>query len=350
MSELGSAGKPPLDTLWYTRCAVPTPLGLAAQLGWFEEEFGAEGIALKSLQESADPVRREAHYDHSLNNAFRQGGSIPALWARASGRDTRLVGLCWTDEFQALIALPAAGIGDGRDLRGRRLGLPRYQANSDFSRAVALRGFYTALELAGLSDGDVELVDLPALEHEPLAGTSVFNRRPHGYASEAFALVRGEVDVIFVKGVQGLELLHLLGAQVVTDIGFHPDPRVRIGNGTPRTLTVDAGLLRERPDIAARFLARVVAAGEWAAVQQARALAAIGRETGAAVAAVRYAYGDDVTQRLHTDLAETSIAALEELKGFLFRHGFLPEDFSVRDWIEPQPLAAIRRHTSKKSA
>jgi hypothetical protein len=28
-----------LDTLWYTRCPVPTGLGIALQKGWLEESF-----------------------------------------------------------------------------------------------------------------------------------------------------------------------------------------------------------------------------------------------------------------------------------------------------------------------
>jgi 2'-hydroxybiphenyl-2-sulfinate desulfinase len=33
----------PLDTLWYTRCPVPSGLGIAIQLGWMEEAFAAKG-------------------------------------------------------------------------------------------------------------------------------------------------------------------------------------------------------------------------------------------------------------------------------------------------------------------
>jgi len=42
----------PVDAIWYTRCPVPTPLGLAAQLGWFNQEFAPDGIVIKTLQEA----------------------------------------------------------------------------------------------------------------------------------------------------------------------------------------------------------------------------------------------------------------------------------------------------------
>ena len=31
-----------IDTLWFTRCPVPTATGLAYKLGWLTEEFAAD--------------------------------------------------------------------------------------------------------------------------------------------------------------------------------------------------------------------------------------------------------------------------------------------------------------------
>ncbi len=53
---------------------------------------------------------RESHFTHALDFSFRQGGNIPPIWARSGGRQTRVVGITTTDEFQAVIALPSSGI------------------------------------------------------------------------------------------------------------------------------------------------------------------------------------------------------------------------------------------------
>lgn len=346
------------DALWYTRCPVPTALGIAVHRGWFDEEFGADGITLKSLQETREPAIRESHFDHSLPSSFRQGGNIPALWARSRGAATRVVGLSWTNEFQAIVTLPSSGIRHARDLRGRRLGLPQHAISIDFWRAAALKGFLAALELEGQGYGDAQWIDLteptresgeariaigPSQTAPGITTVSPF-RRPHEYGLEVAALVRGEVDAIFVKGVAGLETVHLINGLVVINLGAHPDPLVRIGNGTPRTLTVDQALIDERPDLVSRFVSVVVSAGDWATQHPAETVAYIGRETRSSDEWVRYAYGGEVHRHLETNLAQTSIDGLVAFKDFLFEWGFLEHDFDARAWIDPQPIADVSKY------
>jgi ABC-type nitrate/sulfonate/bicarbonate transport system substrate-binding protein len=78
-----------LDTLWYTRCPVPTGLGIAIQQGWLEDAFRAQGTKVESILESNDFATRESHFSHKVQNSVRHGGNIPAISARALGRDTR---------------------------------------------------------------------------------------------------------------------------------------------------------------------------------------------------------------------------------------------------------------------
>ena len=85
-----------IDKIWFTRCPVPTATGLAYKLGWLEDEFKPEGIALGTLQEVGGDLARH-HYDHQLaNTLIREGGNLFAdsTLARAQkGRRTRLIGL-----------------------------------------------------------------------------------------------------------------------------------------------------------------------------------------------------------------------------------------------------------------
>ena len=42
-------------------------------------------------------------------------------------------------------------------------------------------------------------------------------------------------------------------------------------------------------------------------------------------------------------LSDKLVHALEVRKNFLFEHGYLRGDFSVKDWIDPEPLAAAHK-------
>jgi len=341
-----------LDTLWYTRCSVPTPVSLAALAGWIDQEFASDGITVKSLRESTDAEEPASHFEHSLPNSFRQGGSVPPIWARAKGQDTKVIAISWTDEFQAIIALPGSGIRSAKDLRGRRIGIPKHSITIDHNRASSLRAFIVALELEGLSIADVERVDLPdpgLLEGE--APIRRFGRRGrHSYTNESLALARGEVDAIYVKDVRGHEVIRLLGAEIIADLGFHPDPFVRISNCAPRPLTVNRALIEEHPDVVTRFLTRVVAAGERAASHPGETVARISEETGWSERAIRQAFGDQVHLHLRANLDEAWVKGLGQFKDFLFEHKFIPADFAIGDWVDPLPLSRVSSLADRKVA
>jgi len=335
-----------VDTLWYTRCSVPTPFSIAAQLGWFEEEFRDDGFKVRSLRESSRPEELSSHFDHNLANSFRQGGSVPAIWARSRGQDTRVVALTWTDEYQAIIALPSSGVRSVKDLKGRRLGLPKHNITIDHNRASALRAFEVTLATEGLTITDVELVDLDDARYgqdEGRTRSGLSGRDRHSYTNEAYALARREVDAVYVKDVRGAELAYLLGAQVVADLGFHPDPFVRISNCTPRPLTVSGELLRERPDLVERFLRRVVEAGRWAAEHPAETVRFISAETGWSERWIRRAYGESVHLNLAANLDPAAIDGLGKFVTYLADGGFVPDHFEVEDWVDAGPLRDLSR-------
>jgi len=237
-----------------------------------------------------------------------------------------------------------------RDLRGRRVGIPKHEIATDYNRAAALRAFEVALQHEGLSLKDIELADLPdsayiSVNQDSRAGG--LNQARHGYVNEVYALVRGEVDAIYVKDVRGAEISHLLGANIVFDLGFHPDPYIRISNCAPRTITVNVDTIENHPEIVTRFLRKVAEAGEWTKRHPAETLSYISREIGASEALVSKVYGNNLHQNLSVNLAESSIKGLEIAKQFLFKHGFINYDFNVTDWIDQRALQAVRSNVRK---
>jgi ABC-type nitrate/sulfonate/bicarbonate transport system substrate-binding protein len=342
-----------LDTLWYTRCPVPTGLGIAIQQGWLEDAFRAQGTRVSSLLESNDFATRESHFSHTLQNSVRHGGNIPAISAKAIGRDTRVIGLSWADETQLILANPDSGIKSVHDLKGRRFGLPNWKnVEIDFTRAQAIRGLENALSLEGLTVADVELIDQDIESHysdqatKNENGVSAYRGRSPSRARasnlEVVALLRGEVDAIFLKGAHGAQVADQFGLTTVIDTGAHPEPLIRANNGTPRTLAVDAHLLDNHFDAAVTIVEQVLRAEAWAQDNASEVRRYLARETNASEYWVSVAYGNDAQTKLKTDLAEQSIAALQNFTDFLARWKFIPRSFDVNEWIDSRPLEAAQ--------
>ncbi|WP_320194673.1 ABC transporter substrate-binding protein [Agrobacterium rosae] len=334
----------PLSEIWYTRCPVPTPVGLAAQLGYLEQTFAEVGVALKSIIDSPDRAIRQSHFNHNLEWSFRHGGNVPPIRARSEGRNTRLVGITWTDEFQAIITLPQSGIRSVKDLVGRRFGVPRRpEGIVDFMAATALKGLVSALSLEGLRSDDVELVDID-IEDSILAsqeGPSLFGlKRRQSFGEEVAALLRGDVDAIFVKGTAGVSVANLIGAVQVVEFGFHPDPKIRINSGSPRVLTVDARLADERPDLVERLIAVIRRASDWAEQHPEETRRFIAREAGASEEQVLAANGADVHRHLGIGLDAELVAAVGHYKDFLHQWGFLENDFDIAEWVDARFIDA----------
>lgn len=341
-----------LQTLWYTRCPVPTGLGIAVQQGWLGQYFAADNIEVKSLRESNDKAVRDSHFDHTLENSVRHGGSIPAIWAFASGRKTKVVGLSWADEVQLLLTRHDTNIREVSDLKGRRFGIPKNEnAIIDFARAQAIRGLENSLRLYGLEVSDLTLIDTTpqisqgevtdeaAEKSRTVSGTQTFgDRQGSSRNAELVALLRGEVDAIFLKGAHAVQIAQDFDLYIIFDVGSHPDPLVRSNNGTPRTLTVDSNLLEQHFDSVTGIVTQVLHAEQWAWQHPEQTRQYLARESNTSEYWVTQAYGEDAHLRLRTDFNPVSIRALQDLSDFLYHWSFIPHPVQVRDWLDIRPF------------
>ncbi|MDG9687273.1 ABC transporter substrate-binding protein [Streptomyces sp. DH18] len=313
-------------TLWFTRCPVPTATGIAADRRWLTDEFARDGIEVRSLQDAEPDADRAAHYTHALPGLFREGGNVPALWARSRGERTRLVGLTWIEERQSILVAPGSGLRGAAALRGSRIALPVHSIAIDFWRAMALRGFEGALASAGLGLADAVPVDVPA------------DGSREQWSAELAALRRRDVDAVYVKGALAVEAARRSGAEVAVELDDLPDPAHRTNNGTPRPITVHQNLLDEHPGLVDRFLAVLLRAADWAADRPDEVDRILGAETGAGAEGVAGAYLPGTHRTLHPDLSPHRLALLAEQERALRAHGFLPEAVDIDSWADPAPL------------
>ena len=329
------------ETLWYTRCPVPTASGLAHSLGWLGETAASAGLEFGVLQD-AGPELAGHHFSHDLSGLIREGGNVPAVAARAQGSPTRLIGLTWIDESQAILVGPDSPVTDAAGLAGLRIGVPAWaqdQARS-FPRAMALHGFANALRPAGLTLADVRVVELD-VERDPQVRTAIQSARRSTTWGVA-ELLDGKVDAVYVKGARAKEVAAENGLRVAVDLDASATKRLRVNNGTPRPITVHADLLESRPEVVVGFLAQSLRAADWAAGDLDGVRAVLQRETLSGPEGVVAAYGAEFHRGLHPSLTAERVELLGVQKQFLYTHGFLAADFDLESWVAPEPLARAR--------
>jgi ABC-type nitrate/sulfonate/bicarbonate transport system substrate-binding protein len=341
------------ETIWYTRCPVPTAFSIAVRNGWLDEELAEDGIAVESLAVSTDPNVRQSHFEQTQPNFFRQGGNIPPIVSRSRGTDVRVIGLGWSDWSEPLLTLPDSGIETLADLRGRRLALPRRVNDSvDFWRATVLRGYQSAFRLAGLAPDDVELVEVLVDRTFVDDSAETTARRATLWDAtymlghqreEAAALLRGDVDVVFSHGSSAVTLKAFTGARILIDLGTLPERALRVNNSVPNTLTVTGDLLDQRPDLVARVLARTLQAAAWARANPLDARRIVAAEVGSAEELVDLAYSPALAQQLDVTLDADRLAGLASQIDLLAEHGFLAGEVDLEAFVDHEPLAQARR-------
>ncbi len=333
------------ESLWYSRCPVPTATSVALAHGFFELEFGWDGIGVRSLQESNDPAVRLAHYTNENVLMFREGGIVPPLWARARGASTTLLGLAWIDQFQGLIALADSGIDSPAAIRGRRIGLPRRIGQPiDFPRALQSYGIRAALESVGLDESDVRIVDIETDEPFITSGESSATGSLYTawenirlQTAEVLSLVRRDVDLIYTSGGHGREIAALIDAVPVVDLSTGRATDEWIGNHL-RILTVSTELLRERRDLVVRYVATLLRAADWAAANDAEAWRVAAAEEGLADEWAKRGYHASLPQHLRPAVDEGLLSALSRRADFFFERGFIERQLDVEEWLDRGPL------------
>lgn len=334
--------------VYYTRCPIPTGLGIAVHQGLFEQEFGEDrSVDFQLLQASDDPERLKSHFSHQLDNLIRHGGNIPAIWTRSRGADTKVIGLSFVRGPQAVLSLPDSGITTPADLKGKRLLLQRNNGGQlDFQYATSRRTYEGALRQAGLTFDDVTLVE-PDLTP---ASAGRNNRSGSGAIQRAWytdglaPLLRGEVDVITSRtiGSPAPQLEFLFGLSRVFDLLDLPDEVQRANNSTPLTLTVDSGFIEHHRDLLVRILRRILQAERWARDNHQEAVRFIAREQAVSEQVVESAFGTRLYDSIALGFEDSYVAALKNQKDYLLQLGFIENDFEVDDWLDFSLLEEAR--------
>lgn len=347
-----------IETLWFTRCPVPSAASIAVWNGWLEDEFSGDGIAVRSLASSPDKTVHRSHYQHTQPNSFRFGGYVPPLVTRSRGTDVRVIGLCYPDRTAEVVVHQDSDIRSGTDLRGRRLGVPRRLNDSiDWWQASVRLGYDDALLVSNLSTSDVDFVEIGVarefvedvvLGQDPTVSLWGARSQFAVQREEAAALIRGEVDALYTDAA--------LGAILKAAYGFRPVVRVdRPGGGLngvlghPTVLTVSGGLLDARPDLVQRWLMRLLDAERWARDHEVDSKRIIARDAGLPEDFVDHAYSPAVHEQLEVSLSAEYVSRLKARHDALLRHGFLDRPIDFDSFIDLEPLRIAKEHHAERS-
>ena len=299
---------------------------------------------LRSLPANAGWI---AHYTHGLPNLFRDGGAIPTIQAKADLTSTKLIGLTWSQTGGEIVVKAKSGIRRVADLAGRRIGLFKSlnRDKIDFQRGTAERGIELALALASLSRADVEIVDIEDADQHQYPAVA----RP----SELWALARdsfdgpevralrdGRVDAIYSSGGRSFGLVETGDYTIIEDLGRHPDWTLQVANA-PYTAAVNSAFAEAHPEVVIAYLRAAIRAGRW--INQHR--------SAAAEIFQRVTFYSDVKQIeraiAHFDfvpnLSPRNLAAIDIEKDFLRSHGYVTNDFDVRQWADHSYLEEALR-------
>jgi ABC-type nitrate/sulfonate/bicarbonate transport system substrate-binding protein len=340
MSAAPLTDSQPLET-YYSICPLLVASNIAVELGWLDEEFdrvGASAVYLRSLENNQGWL---AHFRHSKARLLRDGGAIPALWAKADLADTTLIATTAAQKPGQILVRADGKIRRIADLQGKRIGVPKSLNTErvDVLHAVAIQGLSNSLELAGLSLDAVSIVEIkddgdptflkPAAR--PAALWAQLRSHHQRLSQEVQALAQGHVEAVHIGAGQAPALLASGQFTVIDDLERYPDWTLKNSNG-PYTTVVDTRFAKDHPQIVVAFLRASIRAGHWINANRDAAAELFTRVTLLPDA-------DFIRQTLGTldfvpQLSAQNLAALELKKNFLHRLGYLKNDFSVNDWAD----------------
>jgi ABC-type nitrate/sulfonate/bicarbonate transport system substrate-binding protein len=329
----------------YTRCpGVPTISAIAHRLGLIAAEFDDEP-ALQFHYKSVG-FSPKIEYAHEERFWIRNAGHAPAVWKKSKGVDCKIIGLAWLDGSYPVLSLKSSGIDSVAALRGKRLAVFRRVENAfDLLVNQQLKIFQTTLASAGLTLGDVELVEISNPPPSPeLAG--------RGYEIEFFtngiAALQGKKADAIAFGIP-FDAGDFPDLNVLYDIRLNPDPLARVHPSVLRGVAVSGALLRERRDVVVRLLLRLLEAGDWALAHPAEALRHVAADLKLNPESLAGRY-ESVAKGVQLDMSQERIAALDVQKSFLLRHKLIERDFDLDEFVDPSPLAEARALYQRKAA
>ena len=336
--------------VYFTNCPMVSANNIDQELGWCKDDFKKIGVDYSYFRS-----RREndyyPHYIHNLDNLIRFGGLYPPVHVHADMRRTRLLGATWVYEGGCMIVRARDPIYRMQDLKGKKVGLSKSlnTTKNDWWRISEHQGIESMLRLNDMTMEDVEIVEFPYPDDwyddpkmlEPLINpTELFATRDFKHDLDfrplETALLEGKVDAIYTLSKQFQHVQEDTGKiKAIEDLSRYPDWTVQVAN-TPAVITCSDVMAEEHPELVVTYMKAMIKVGRWANEYKRAAAVILDRQT-------LYRDPEDTYQGIkHVDivpnLSPQNMVCVEIGKDFMLEHGYIENDFDVREWAAPEFL------------
>ena len=336
--------------VFFTNCPMVSANNVDQELGWCKMDFKKIGVDYSYFRS-----RREndyyPHYIHNLDNLIRFGGLYPPIQVHADIRRTRLLGATWVYEGGCMLVRSRDPIYRMQDLKGKRVGLSKSlnTTKNDWWRISEHQGIESMLRINDMTMEDVEIVEFPYADDwyddpkmlEPLINpTDLFGaldfKHTLAFRPLETALLEGKVDAIYTMSKQFQHLQEATGKiKAIEDLSRYPDWTLQVNN-YPAVITCTDVMAEEHPELVVAYMKAMIKVGRWANEHKRAAAVILDRQTW-------YMDAEDTYQGIkHVDivpnLSPQNLVCVEIGKDFMLEHGYIENDFDVREWAAPEFL------------
>jgi ABC-type nitrate/sulfonate/bicarbonate transport system substrate-binding protein len=339
------------NEVYYTNCPLVSASNVDQELGWTKEEFKKIGVQYAFLRS-----RREnnwyPHYIHNLDNLIRFGGLFPPIHVHADIRRTKLLGATHVYEGGCMMVRARDNVYRMTDLKGKKIGLSKSlnTIKCDWWRIQEEQGIELMLMLNGMKRRDVEIVEFPYpddwYDNPEMVGPPMENpselwlKRDHkhdlAFRPLESALEKGVVDAIYTQTGPFQHLQEATGKfKAIENLARYPDWTLQVAN-VPAVITCTDVMAEKHPELVVTFMKGMIKVGRWANEHKHAAAAILDRQTF--YLDVEDTYRNIMYLDLVPNLSPQNLSAIEIGKDFMLSHGYIKNDFDVKNWAAPEFL------------
>ena len=337
------------NEVYYTNCPLVSASNVDQELGWTKEEYGKIGVDFAYFR-SRPETDWYPHYIHNQENLIRFGGLFPPIHVHADYRRTRMLGLTHVPyEGGCLMVRAKDNIYRMSDLKGKKIGITKSlnTLKNDWWRIQEHQAILTMLQMNGMTEKDVNLVDFPYPDDwyddpamlKPMHNPTFWQLNRDHKHDLAFrpletALLEGKVDAIYSQSKVFQHIQEATGElAAIEDLSRRPDWRLQVAN-IPAIITCTDVMAEEHPELVVAFMKGMIRVGRWANEHKRAAAAILNKQT-------YYLDEEDTYLGIqHVDmvpnLSAQNLAMVKIGKDFMLKHGYIKNDFDVDEWAAPE--------------